>query len=151
MRRNLVFICLLCLQLFLAGLFAAPTVAGALSGLPWHGQLPYDSTLGQVSDPAYPVHPVVWRSYDAFSDFYGPLWYEKHVHPESRFILNKMYDALLAGVLPATVSLGTPSIGKDQVSIAVKLHGQGQDASTLSVVWVLGSGGRWMVGSISSR
>jgi len=121
-----------------------------LTGLPWHGQLPYDPTLGQISDPAYPVHPVILRSYEAFSDFYGPLWYEKHVHPESRFVLNKMYDTLLARVLPATVSLGTPSFGKDQVAIAVKLHGQGDDGPTLSVVWVLGPGGRWMVTSISS-
>ncbi len=151
MRRKVVIVGILCLQLVLVGLFAASTAAGALSGLPWHGQLPNDSTLGQVSDPAYPVHPVIWRSYEAFSDFYGPLWYEKHVHPESRFVVNKMYDTLLAGVLPATLSLGTPSFGKDQVSIAVRLHGQGEYASTLSVVWVLGSGGRWMIGSISSR
>ena len=98
MRRKVVIVGILCLQLVLVGLFAASTAAGALSGLPWHGQLPNDSTLGQVSDPAYPVHPVIWRSYEAFSDFYGPLWYEKHVHPDSRFVVNKMYDALLAGV-----------------------------------------------------
>jgi hypothetical protein len=147
----MVIIGLLCLQLVLVGIFAASTTAEALSGLPWHGQLPNDSTLGQVSDPAYPVHPVIWRSYEAFSDFYGPLWYEKHVHSESRFIVNKMYDALLASALPATVSLGAPSFGKDQVAISMKLHGQGGSESSVSVVWVPGSEGRWMIRSISSR
>lgn len=151
MHRKVVFIGLLYLQFVLVGIFAASTTAGALSGLPWHGLLPNDATLGQISDPAYPMHPVIWRSYEAFSDFYGPLWYETYVHSESRFIVNKMYDALLANVLPATVSLGAPSFGKDQVAISVKLHGQGENESTLSVVWVPGPEGRWVIRSISSR
>lgn len=132
-----------------SGVFlTATTVTQAVLELPWIGQMPIHETLGMLSDPGIPSHPVIARTQEAFSGVYGPLWYEDFVHSDARYMLNKLHDSLLSSMLPATISIGKIIISNNQVS--VQIEAKNQEAIThLAAVWVQDTKNRWKIVTLS--
>ncbi len=129
-------------------LAAAPTATQAVLELPWLGRMPIHENLGLLSDPARPEHPVVARTQQAFSSFYGPTWFEHYVDADARYMLNKLYDTFLSSNLPTPISIGRVTVSGSQAFVQIEIKTQ-ESLSGATVVWSQDSKKRWMIVSLS--
>ncbi len=123
------------LFLLLWSLWGASTVTKSLAELPWEGKMPLHKELGLLSDPSAGNNLVAAKTQQAFTTFYGPLWFEEYVTVTSRRMLNKLYDPFLSKTLPAKVLIGETQRAGNQYTVSIILEGAlGKTKAT--VVWI---------------
>ncbi len=127
---------------------AAPTVTQAVLELPWVGHMPMHQNLGMLSDPGRPEHPVIARTQQAFSTFYGPTWFEQFVDADARYMLNKLYDVFLSSSLPTPINIGRVTVSGSQASVQIEMKVQ-ETRTNATIVWIQDPKKRWVIVSLS--
>lgn len=132
-------------------LWGATTAVHGLQQLPWRGLFPVDAHIGILSDVATATSEPLALVYEAFSSSYGIDWYERFVDADARVSLNRMYNQMLAEILPAVVSIGKMEGTPSQSAVKVKVHRDEQAFLLLDVVVRKGESGTWSIVSLSVR
>ena len=146
-----ILLAILAILLLMNPLWSFGSVGEALVAIPFEGMLPTDAQLGALADPYASEHPVYALTFAALDGVYGPDWFDRHVHPDVRAALARLYGSLLARMLPGRPVIGTAVFRGPGIVVPVRLESPAQPPVLLDVHWEEGEGGTWRIVSLSTR